>query len=77
MSDYTPDTERVRYAYAHSVMVSGPEMRNELAAEFDRWLEAHDREVQAIAWDDGYAAGATDDQFPSNPYRTEECEDVA
>jgi hypothetical protein len=25
--------------------------------EFDRWLAAHDREVAAGAWDEGYAQG--------------------
>lgn len=49
MSDYTPTTEYARDAYQHSVMVSGPEMREALGAEFDRWLAARDREVAARA----------------------------
>lgn len=49
MSEFVPTTEYVRDAYQHSVMVSGPEMREALGAEFDRWLAAHDREVAARA----------------------------
>ena len=46
-TDFVPTTEYARNAYQHSVMVSGPEMRKALGAEFDRWLDAHDREVAA------------------------------
>lgn len=49
MSEFVPTTEYVRDAYQHSVMVSGPEMREALGAEFDRWIAAHDREVAARA----------------------------
>lgn len=48
MSDYTPTTAEVRDAATqcpHGI----PD------AEFDRWLEAHDREVKAQAWQEGYA----------------------
>lgn len=36
--DWTPTTAEARNAYQHSVMVSGPEMRERMGREFDRWL---------------------------------------
>ena len=45
---------------------------------FDRWLAAHDAEVRAEAWDDGYIAaceryghelGTYGDKIQPNPYR--------
>ncbi len=41
-------------------------------AEFDRWLAAHDQEVAAQAWDEGYRSAYRGQQIaivPENPYR--------
>ena len=64
MSDYTPTTEQVRaFALSFGGMRS-PE-------HWDNWLAAHDREVAARAWDEGYDDGiraeARDAAF--NPHR--------
>jgi hypothetical protein len=42
MSDYTPSTEAVRARYSMQEPV-----QDMLGAEFDRWLQAHDRDVVA------------------------------
>lgn len=52
MSDYVPTAEDIRGGYAQSRMLSawhsgGLEQAREAEVEFDRWLEAHDREVAA------------------------------
>ena len=68
MSEYTPTTDDIRNTYAF--------LRVE-ADEFDRWLAAHDAEVKAEAWDEGYSAGnntglcggCEDCELWSNPYR--------
>ena len=41
-TEYTPTTEDIRFGYA---MVEGM-VYDEAEAEFDRWLAAHDREVE-------------------------------
>jgi len=46
--------DKLKYAYEHSVMVSGPEMRKELGREFDKLIA----EAQAVAWDEGKRATA-------------------
>jgi hypothetical protein len=55
--DYTPTTAEVRAVYASgSFMLTGPgyyEVDDERgAAEFDRWLAEHDRQVAHDAVDD-------------------------
>lgn len=61
---YTPETIDVKVAYcssfdpgfAHKVMAHmAAEMTTGHAGDFDRWLEKHDREVKAQAYED--AAG--------------------
>jgi hypothetical protein len=47
---YTPTTEEVRDVYAHA----------QTYREFDRWLEAHDRETKAEAWQEGYRTSCQD-----------------
>lgn len=55
MTDYIPSTESVR---DHATEYNGLGMDEE---DFDRWLEEHDRQVAAKAyekgWDDGYKEG--------------------
>lgn len=51
---YTPTTEEVREGYAESGLEEKTYLEQEHTrklnlAEFDRWLEAHDREVKAQA----------------------------
>lgn len=47
MSEYTPDTRTVKYNYAYVPTDEGVDPFR--AEAFDRWLEAHDREVAAKA----------------------------
>lgn len=50
MTEYTPTTETVRYAYAaHNAHYGGEMGYQKQATEFDRWLAEHDRQVQAEA----------------------------
>jgi hypothetical protein len=43
-SEFTPSTNCIRQAYVHKDD-SGPSARMVAAAEFDRWLAAHDRQI--------------------------------
>lgn len=59
--EYTPTTDEIRRdwvqlsADAYSLVTDDAD---EVAvAEFDRWLEAHDREVAEKAWDEGQKSG--------------------
>lgn len=62
-----PETDAVRWACSNSYS----------AEKFDEWLAAHDREVRAQAWQDGYITraftplgpGGVPVQAPANPYR--------
>lgn len=73
MSDYTPDTEKVRTAYIHGVGgTTWYEGKAEaLLKQFDRWLA----EVKADAWEKGHRSRLRmyeNDNFASlqeNPYR--------
>jgi len=49
MSKYTPTTEvvKVRYAIGHGGL--SDDVEDARAEDFDRWLAAHDRQVQAEA----------------------------
>lgn len=70
--DYMPTTDEVRFSYAEDV---SPGRTHLATPEFDRWLDAHDREVKAEAWDDcvDSVAFAIDGDYasvlPENPYR--------
>lgn len=59
MTDYIPTTEEMRRFYA--LEMAWQEGPDEAYAQFDRWLEDHDRQVAAKAyekgWDDGYKEG--------------------
>ena len=70
MSDYIPDTGKVRTAYIHGVggttWYEGK--ADALLKQFDRWFA----EVKAQAWEEGYRDRAIDivrDGITANPYR--------
>lgn len=49
---YTPTTEDIRAAYENRAIIGPPAMAadyEEAAAQFDRWLAAHDAKVKAEA----------------------------
>lgn len=88
MSEYTPTTEQVRKAYKSGAWLRADVQESawkpgvyasRYYAEFDRWLAAHDRQVRAEAWDEGYSTGLDymsqwldgDEDEPENPYREE------
>lgn len=49
---YTPSTVRVRQVWEEFAEMKGStKYPDELFAEFDRWLAAHDADVKAEAWD--------------------------
>lgn len=63
MSDYTPATRQIEGFWVSD----GTEQpaakshdRAEVVAEFRRWLEQHDREIAARAWDNGHSWGWDD-----------------
>ena len=82
MSEYTPTTDEVRAEYVQNRAIRVP-TTTAVASEFDRWLAAHDREVKAEAFDEGWVDRAnrepwvygkrTNDAPPPpsslNPYR--------
>lgn len=81
MSDYTPTTEQVKDLYHLGALDVGPNVDiEETLAMFDRWLAAHDREVAALAWDEGFLECVDHDGYvaasgiplhvtrPINPY---------
>lgn len=55
MSEYTPSTAQVRRSYDGQWDVSSPHGAD-AAAEFDRWLAAHDAKVRAEALRDATLA---------------------
>jgi hypothetical protein len=88
MSEHTPKTEQVRRYWQYGSNAWLAESADDrdpdglFGAEFDRWLTAHDAEVKAEAWDEGYktcdqvwvqtADITTPDEYrtdPRNPYR--------
>lgn len=94
MSEWTPTTEDVRDIFAWATYWASRELGAGVEREtlmrgasetFDRWLSAHDRQVTAAAWDEGYSDGR-DDQINAgridyglrtateNPYRQEGAE---
>ena len=67
MSDYTPTTDEVRDRYAVSLFHTEHRLDGHVHdsvsdgdPEFERWLAAHDQEVAARAWDEGFDAGEKD-----------------
>lgn len=48
------ETSDIRRGYAWTPRERPAEYTSSRMAEFDRWLEAHDREVAAKAWDEGW-----------------------
>ena len=70
MDDYTPTTLEVRESYTY---FRGTIPTVEHAAEFDRWLAEHDREVAEKAWDEGYDYATNGKWGPGeNPYDEED-----
>jgi hypothetical protein len=76
VSDYTPSTDAVRWAYFCKRADIGEDAptSQDIDAEFDRWLAECDRRVRAEAWDEG--AEACDWGFskgaPRNPYEDDD-----
>lgn len=75
---YTPTTAHVRDSYIQGQRQAFIASAGEHAEEFDRWLAAHDAEVAAKAWEEGYHRGnmyALDEPWDNrnhisrNPYR--------
>jgi hypothetical protein len=53
MSQYTPDTASLRYAWRkYRDQVAAKGNMSAYSAEFDRWLAEHDAEAKAEAWDE-------------------------
>lgn len=46
MGEYTPETGEVRQAYIAENYTGHPEDEADAAAEFDRWLQDHDRKTR-------------------------------
>lgn len=76
MSEYTPTTDEMRFAWADRVNKHDQEG----AEEFDRWLAEVQREAAEKAWDECYYDThewySTKDETlytaPENPYRKDE-----
>lgn len=83
----TPTTEEVRAHYADHRLVTLEGDDNDLPTsyvvrqldqvygpEFDRWLAAHDAQIRAEAWDEGFTEGrdlavSCQPMTRNNPYR--------
>lgn len=71
MTEYTPTTETVRYAYAaHKAHYGGERGYQKQATEFDRWLAERDRQVAERAWERGWLDEPYK-RIDENPYRKE------
>ena len=68
MSDYTPTTGIVKAAYMVHMNHHENIEHEDGAAEFDRWLAEHDRQIAAEAWDEGYE-DRRDDEHEHRPGR--------
>ena len=79
--EYTPTTDEVRENYVDAT-AHGYKDVSEAQDMFNRWLAAHDREIKAEAWDEGFNTSeqilkelydpVTPDEDrtqPDNPYR--------
>lgn len=74
IDDYMPDEDDI--GWDHRTMSIGEWKRLKIAA-FDRWLAAHDAQIAADAWEEGWNAGVDDANFgprpkTGNPYRKEQ-----
>ena len=68
MREYVPTVGELRQAYveASGATVAQESYYAEQVAEFERGIAR----IKAEAWDEGYAAGQTDDEFEAtNPYQ--------
>lgn len=84
MSTYTPTTRQIEDFWASDGIeqpAAKSHDRAEGIAEFRRWLERHDRETAARAWDEGFmwalasmTVSRTNDRsgLIPNPYREQE-----
>lgn len=79
-SEYTPDTEEVREDFTCAVFEGIPSRRamedanfewDRRAAQFDRWLAEHDRQVAEAAWYECYNEMHDRTPYPDNPYHKE------
>ena len=76
MSEHVPTTALMREWHVRGDH-AGDKSRSEYEAEFDRWLEQHDREVAERAWDKAVESIRYEDGSPveiisvTNPYRLE------
>lgn len=85
-SEYTPDTEEVREDFTCAVFEGIPSRGaiedanfewNRRAAQFDRWLAEHDRQVAEVAWDEGFLLSTRNSptqphpMLERNPHRKE------
>ena len=69
-SEYTPTEDEIRslYVMGRVSLETTAQVLADSPAEFDRFIAR----IKAEAWDEGYAAGQTDDEFEAtNPYREE------
>lgn len=78
MIKWTPSTAEVRAAYASDELGDLFKVL-ESKREFDRWLEAHDREVAAESWEEGFRNGRAKAEYgiytnrlERNPYKNGE-----
>lgn len=74
MNKYTPTADEVRDAFAGKGKGYANSSHYERqGSEFDRWLDEHDRQVKAEAWeegqDEGTVAAINFTPLPPNPYR--------
>lgn len=75
MTEYTPTTKEVRINYIGTTaeLAADVPWREHRPAEFDRWIEEHDRQVAEESYDEGFANGvdyhADTIYAPLNPYR--------
>lgn len=85
MNGYAPRMDEIR-KWAITGAVAEGYVPHISATEFDRWLAAHDAEVKAEAWDEGWNSGTSramrrmsDEPTlplkPTNPYRAAEIAD--
>jgi len=57
VGEHTPTTEVIRERATKHAARFGFLQELSFEDQFDRWLEAHDREIAAEAWDEGFTRG--------------------
>ena len=66
--EYTPTTDMIRRAYVYERVANGMGEPLPVAeAEYDRWLEAHDREVAEKTLRDAVGAVGSGRRVPDEP----------